>query len=97
MWEKEKNTYLTANNLIDVITEIYTEETLKILNENQIIDLFFKTQKQNSTTIASPTSEIKSLNKNFQKLESYVRVLKNVKVGRDIFVNQRQKSSGKSV
>ena len=56
----------------------YTEETLRALNKNQIIDLFLKTQEQTNTTIASLTAEIKRLNGNFQKLESDVSVVKNV-------------------
>ena len=57
---------------------VYTEETLRALNKNQTIDLFFKTQEQANTTIASLTAEIKHLNENFQKLESDVSVVKNV-------------------
>ena len=57
---------------------LYTEETLRALNKNQIIDLFLKTQEQANTTIASLTAEIKRLNENFQKLESDVSVVKNV-------------------
>ena len=57
---------------------VYTEETLRALNKNQIIDLFLKIQEQASTTIASLTAEIKRLNENFQKLESDVSVVKNV-------------------
>ena len=57
---------------------VYTEETLRALNKNQIIDLFLKTQEQTNTTIASLTAEIKRLNENFQKLESNVSVIKNV-------------------
>ena len=56
---------------------VYTEETSRALNKNQIIDLFFKSQEQTNTTIASLTAEIKRLNENFQKLES-VSVVKNV-------------------
>ena len=71
---------------------------MRILNKNQIIDLFLKIQEQASTAIASPTAEIKSLNENFQKLESDVPVVKNLnKVGRVTFVNRRQKSSGNSM
>ena len=43
-----------------------------------ITDLFFKTQEQRNTAIASLTAEIKFLNENFQKLESCVVVVKNV-------------------
>ena len=57
---------------------VYTEETLRALNKNQIIDLFLKTQKQTNSTIASLTAEIKRLNEKFQKLESDVSVVKNV-------------------
>ena len=60
------------------MTSAYTEETLRALNKNQIIDLFLKVQEQPNTTIASLTVEIKSLNENFQKLESDVSVVKNV-------------------
>ena len=60
------------------MARVYTEETLKALNKNQIIDLFLKTQEQTNTTIASLTAEIKRLNKNCQKLESDVSVIKNV-------------------
>ena len=60
------------------MTSAYTEETLWALNKNQIIDLFLKVQEQPNTTIASLTVEIKSLNENFQKLESDVSVVKNV-------------------
>ena len=55
-----------------------SEETLRALNKNQIIDLFLKTQEQANTTIASLTAEIKRLNENLQKLESDVSVVKNV-------------------
>ena len=48
---------------------VYTEEKLRTLNENQIIDLFLKTQEQTNTTIASLTAEIKRLNENLQKLK----------------------------
>ena len=58
---------------------VYTEETLRALNKNQIIDLFLKTQEQTNTTIALLTEEIKRLNENFQKLESDVPVIKNMK------------------
>ena len=57
---------------------VYTEETLRALNKNQIIDLFLKTQEQANTTIASLTAEIKRLNENFQKMESDISVVKNV-------------------
>ena len=57
---------------------VYTEETLRALNKNQIIDLFLKIQEQASTTIASLTAEIKRLNENFQKLELDVSVVQNV-------------------
>ena len=55
-----------------------TEETLRALNKNQIIDLFLKTQEQTNTTIASITAEVKRLNENFQKVEPDVYVIKNV-------------------
>ena len=55
-----------------------SEETLRALNKNQIIDLFLKTQEQPNTTIASLTAEIKRLNENFQKLESNVSVVKSM-------------------
>ena len=51
------------------MARVYTDETLKVLNKSQIIDLFF---------IASLTAAIKRLNENFQKLESDVSVVKNV-------------------
>ena len=57
---------------------IYTEEKLRALNKNHIIDLFLKTQEQANTTIASLTAKIKRLNENFQKLESDVSVAKSV-------------------
>ena len=57
---------------------VYTTETLRALNKNQIIDLFLKTQEQANKTIASLTAEIKRLNENFQKLESDVSVVENV-------------------
>ena len=57
---------------------VYTEETSRALNKNQIIDLFLKSQEQTNTTIASLTAEIKRLNENFQKLEPDVSVVKNV-------------------
>ena len=57
---------------------VYTEETLIALNKKQIIYLFLKTQEQANTTIASLTAEIKRLNKNSQKLESDVSVVKNM-------------------
>ena len=52
---------------------VYTEETLRALNKNQIIVLFPKTQEQANTTIASLTAEIKGLNEN-----EIVSVIKNV-------------------
>ena len=57
---------------------VYTEEILRALNKNYIIDLLLKTQEQTNTTIASLTAEIKRLNENFQMLESDVSVIKNV-------------------
>ena len=51
---------------------------MRALNKKQTIDLFLKSQEQANTTIASLTAEIKSLNENFQKLESDVSVVKNV-------------------
>ena len=57
---------------------VYTEETLRALNKNQIIDLFLQTKEQTNSTIASLTAEIKGLNENFQKLESDVSLVKNV-------------------
>ena len=60
------------------MTGVYTGETLRALNKNQIIHLFFKNQEQTNTTIASLTAEIKRLNENFQKLESDVSDIKNV-------------------
>ena len=60
------------------MARVYTEETLKALNKNQIIDLFLKTQEQTNATMASLTAEIVGLNENFQKLESGVSVIKNV-------------------
>ena len=56
---------------------VYTVETLRALNKNQIIDLFIKL-KNKLTTITSLTAEIKRLNENFQKLESDFSVIKNV-------------------
>ena len=58
---------------------MHTEETMRPLNKNQVIDLFLKTQEQTITTIASLTADIKRLNENFQNLESDVSVVKNVK------------------
>ena len=66
------------NNLVDAMAGVYSEETLRALNKNQIIDLFLKIQEHSNTTIASLTAEIKRLNENFQKLESHVFVIKNV-------------------
>ena len=57
---------------------VHSEETLRALNKNQIIDLFLKTQEQANTTIASLTAEIKRLNEKFQKLEFDASVVKNV-------------------
>ena len=37
---------------------VYTKETLRTLNKNQIIDLFLKTQEQANTTIALLTVEL---------------------------------------
>ena len=56
---------------------VYTVETLRALNKNQIIDLFIKL-KNKLTTITSLTAEIKHLNENFQKLESDFSIIKNV-------------------
>ena len=71
---------------------VYTTETLRALNKNQIIDLFLKTQEQANTTIASLTAEIKRLNENFQKLESDVSIVKNVKniLSKQMSSNERQ-------
>ena len=52
------------------MTGVYTEETLRVLNKNQIIDLFLKSPEQTNTTIALLTAEIKCLNESFEKLES---------------------------
>ena len=67
-----------CNNLVDVISGVYTKERLRALNKKRTIDLFLKSQEQANTTIASLTAEIKRLNENFQKLESDVSVVKNV-------------------
>ena len=71
---------------------VYTTETLSALNKNQIIDLFLKTQEQANKTIASLTAEIKRLNENFQKLESDVSIVKNVKniLSKQMSSNERQ-------
>ena len=71
---------------------VYTTETLSALNKNQIIDLFLKTEEQANKTIASLTAEIKRLNENFQKLESDVSIVKNVKniLSKQMSSNERQ-------
>ena len=56
----------------------YTEDTLKALNKNQLIDLFLKMQDQTNSTIDSLIIEIKDLNKNFKRLESDVQIVKTV-------------------
>ena len=83
-WYEKKVKYLFncyfchCNNLGDLMARVYTEQILRVLNKNQITDLFLKKQEQTNTTIASLTAEIKRLNKNCQKLESDVSVIKNV-------------------
>ena len=57
---------------------VYTEDTLKALNKNQLIDLFLKMQDQTNSTIDSLIIEIKDLNKNFKRLESDVQIVKTV-------------------
>ena len=60
------------------MTAIYTEDTLRALNETQHTELFLKSQEHTKGNINSLTGEMKNLNENFKKLESDVAVVKNV-------------------
>ena len=60
------------------MTAIYTEDTLRALNKTQLIELILKSQEHTKGIINSLTEELKTLNKNFKKLESDVVVVKNV-------------------
>ena len=64
--------------LTDVMTGVYTEDTLKFLAKPQIIDLFLKMQEHTNSTISKLTDEIGNLNANFKRLESDVEVGKKV-------------------
>ena len=54
---------------------VYTEDTLKALNKNQLIDLFLKMQDQTNSTIDSLMVEMKNLNNSFKRLESDVQIV----------------------
>ena len=63
--------------LVDNMTAIYTEGTLRALNKTELIELFLKSQEHTMGIINSLTEEMKNLNENFKKLESDV-VVKNI-------------------
>ena len=60
------------------MTRAYTEDTLKALNKNQLIDLFLKMQDQTNSTIVSLMAEMKDLSSSFKRLESDVQIVKTV-------------------
>ena len=60
------------------MTAIYTEDTLRALNKNQLIELFLKSQEHTKGIVKSLTEEMRNLNENFKKLESDIAIVKNV-------------------
>ena len=78
--------------LTDVMTGVYTEDTLKFLAKSQIIDLFLKMQEHTNSTISKLTDEIGNLNANFKRLESDVEVGKKVNyaLGKQVASLERQ-------
>ena len=57
------------------MTGVYTEDTLKALNNAQLIDLSLKMQDQMNSTIDSLVTEVKDLNNSFKRLESDVQIV----------------------
>ena len=60
------------------MTGVYTEDTLKVLNKTQLIDLFLKMQDKANSTIDSFIAEMKDLDSGFKRLESDVEIVKTV-------------------
>ena len=60
------------------MTGVYTEDTLKALNQTLLIDLFLKIQNQMNSTTDSLMAEMKDLNDSFKRLESDVEIVKTV-------------------
>ena len=61
--------------LVENMTGVYTEDTLKALNKAQLIDLSLKMQDQMNSTIDSLVTEVKDLNNSFKRLESDVQIV----------------------
>ena len=60
------------------ITGVYTEDTLKVLNKTELIDLFLKMQNQTNSTLGSLMTEVKDTNNSFKRLESDFQIVKYV-------------------
>ena len=61
--------------MTEVITSVYTEDTLKALNKPHIVDLFLNIHELTISTICELTSGIRNLNANFKRLELDVEFL----------------------
>ena len=68
-----------ATFLVENMTDVNTENTLKPLNKAQLIDLFLKMEDQRYSTINSLMAEMKDLNNSFKRLESSVQIVKTGK------------------
>ena len=64
--------------LVENITGVYTEATLKAMNKTLLIDLFLKMQDQRNSTIDTLMAKIKDLNNSFKGLESDIQIVKTV-------------------
>ena len=62
--------------MTNIVTDVYTEDTLKSLNKPQVIDLFLKMQEHTNRT--KLTVEIRNLNAKFKRLEPDVDIVKKV-------------------
>ena len=60
------------------MTAIYTEDTLRVSNKIQLIELLLKSQEHTMGIINSLTEEMKNLNKNFKKLRSAIKNVNNI-------------------
>ena len=67
-----------AKFLVENMTDVNTENTLKALNKAQLIDLFLKVEDQRYSTINSLMAEMKDLNNSFKRLESDAQIVKTV-------------------
>lgn len=65
-----ENFIITTFLFTDVVTGLYTDDTLKSLIKPQIVDLFLKLQEHTTNTITLLPNKIKELNHNFNGHEA---------------------------